>query len=91
VVSDLSAIQGPEGKQLVVEAIYLLGALLLMLDRRIDGGTRERSVVAYFRVRGGAQAVGPSISRVISLCCSSGYSPAAKRLPAGERRSRAPR
>ena len=47
--------QGPEGKQLMVEAVALLGALLLLLDRRIPGPARERSVVAYFRARGGAQ------------------------------------
>jgi hypothetical protein len=40
----------------MVEAVALLGGLLLLLDRRIPGGPRERSVVAYFRARGGAQA-----------------------------------
>ena len=39
----------------MVEAVSLLGALLLLLDRRIPGPPRERSVVAYFRARGGAQ------------------------------------
>lgn len=67
----------------MIEAVYLLGALLLALDRRIDGGARERSVVALYRLRGGAQAVGPSITRVISLCCSTGYSPTSHKPPAG--------
>ena len=39
----------------MVEAVALLGGLLLLLDRRIPGPPRERSVVAYFRARGGAQ------------------------------------
>lgn len=39
----------------MVETVALLGALLLLLDRRIPGPARERSVVAYFRARGGAQ------------------------------------
>ena len=39
----------------MVEAAALLGGLLLLLDRRIPGPPRERSVVAYFRARGGAQ------------------------------------
>jgi Hereditary spastic paraplegia protein strumpellin len=39
----------------MVEAVALLGGLLLLLDRRIPGPPRERSVVAYFRSRGGAQ------------------------------------
>lgn len=40
----------------MLEAIAIIGALLLALDRRIEGGARERSVVAYYRARGGAQA-----------------------------------
>lgn len=47
--------QNPEGRQLLLEAVALVGALLLALDRRIDGAVRERSVVAYYRLKGGAQ------------------------------------
>ena len=39
-----------------MEAVHLLGALLLLLDRRLGSPTRERVVVAYFRLKGGAQA-----------------------------------
>ncbi len=49
------AMQNAEGKQLMLEAIALLGALLLALDRQIPGAVRERIVVAYYRLRGGAQ------------------------------------
>ena len=48
-------LQNPEGKQLMLEAIALMGALLLALDRQIPGATRERAVVAYYRLKGGAQ------------------------------------
>jgi Hereditary spastic paraplegia protein strumpellin len=41
----------------MVEAVALLGGLLLLLDRRVPGLPRERSVVAYFRARGGAQVL----------------------------------
>lgn len=34
-----------------------MGALLLALDRCVEGGVRERSVVAYYRHRGGAQVL----------------------------------
>ena len=39
----------------MLEAIALIGALLLALDRQIPGATRERAVVAYYRLKGGAQ------------------------------------
>ena len=39
----------------MLEAIALIGALLLALDRHIHGTIRERVVVAYYRLRGGAQ------------------------------------
>jgi len=48
--------QSGEGKQLLLEAVAGLGALLLALERRIPGPTRERAVVAHLRRRGGAQA-----------------------------------
>lgn len=51
--------QNAEGRQLLLEAVALVGALLLALDRRTDGAVRERSVVAYYRLKGGAQARAP--------------------------------
>ena len=49
--------QGAEGKQLLLEAVAGLGALLLALERRIPGPSRERGVVAHLRRRGGAQVL----------------------------------
>ena len=47
------SLQNPEGKQLMLEAVALIGALLLALDRQIPGAARERAVVAYYRLKGG--------------------------------------
>lgn len=47
--------QGVEVRQLMIEAPALLGAIMLLLDRRIPSLARERSVVSHFRARGGTQ------------------------------------
>ena len=47
--------QTGDGKVLVCESVGQLGALLLALDRRLPGPIRERSLVAYYRQKGGAQ------------------------------------
>ena len=75
--------QAAEGQQLVLEAVAIMGALLLALDRCIPGFTRERAVVTHVRVCGGAAAVGSSLNAVIALAASTGFRPGA-RLPAGE-------
>ena len=56
-------LQNAEGKQLMLEAVALMGALLLALDRQIPGAMRERAVVAYYRLKGGAQ-----VSLTIASC-----------------------
>ena len=38
-----------DGRQLLCEAVYLTGTMLLQLDRRIPGYIRERLVIAYYR------------------------------------------
>lgn len=38
-----------EGKRLIVEALYLYGAMLLLLDRLIPSVARERIVTCYIR------------------------------------------
>ena len=54
-----------EGKQLVAESVYLLGTMLLLLDRKIPGPVRERMLVAVFRYKGPAEA--PLIDEVRKL------------------------
>lgn len=41
-----------DGKQLMCEALYLWGVMLLLLDMRVPGVARERLIVAYFRYKG---------------------------------------
>lgn len=75
--------QSAGGKQLLSEAIGVLGSLLLALDRRLQSPMRERLVVAYYRLRGGSQAVGPSANAVIALCASTGLDSSKRRSPPG--------
>ena len=37
------------GKQLLCEALYLYGVILLLLDEKIEGAVRERMLIAYLR------------------------------------------
>lgn len=34
------------------EALYLYGVMLLLLDQRIPGPTREKMVIAFYRSKG---------------------------------------
>ena len=49
----------PEGKQLLAEALYLYGTMLLTLDRKIEGVLRERMLVAYHRYKVRAPPTAP--------------------------------
>jgi WASH complex subunit strumpellin len=40
-----------EGRQLMCEALYLYGVMLLLMDVRIEGSTRERMIVSYIRYK----------------------------------------
>lgn len=61
-----------EGKQLMCEALYLYGVLLLLMDAKIDGPVRERIVIAYYRHRG--QSSIESIEDMELLVRRTGYS-----------------
>jgi WASH complex subunit strumpellin len=62
-----------EGKQLVAEAVYLFGTMLLLLDRKIPGPVRERILVAVYRYQGPADA--PLVDDVRKLLAGSGFLP----------------
>lgn len=62
----------------------MFGGVLLALDRRLQGSVRERLVVAYYRLKGGSQAVGPSANAVIALCANTGLLPERRFSPAGK-------
>ena len=67
----------------MLEAVAIIAALLLALDRRIPAHTRERAVVLHVRAEGGTAAVGPSLNAVIALAAASGFRLGAQ-PPAGE-------
>ena len=47
----------PEGKRLMLEAIYHYGVMLLLLDRLIPSIARERIVTCYVRYKDTAMTV----------------------------------
>lgn len=66
-----------EGRQLMCEALYLYGVMLLLLDVRIDGATRERMIVSFIRYKEGQVN---TIDEVCRLCRTTGFV-AGKRPP----------
>jgi WASH complex subunit strumpellin len=58
--------------QLMCEAMYLMGVMLLLMDRHVPGPTRERLIVAHYRHKGEGVA-GVPIVEVAKLCRDSGY------------------
>eukprot|EP00466_Bigelowiella_natans_P015091 jgi/Bigna1/66896/fgenesh1_pg.2_\ len=66
-----------EGKQLMAEALYLYGCMLLLMDLRIPGLARERMLISYYRYKGASTI--PNIDEVCKLCRSTGYSPSGRR------------
>lgn len=71
------------GKQLLCEALYLYGCMLLLLDMRIPGLAREKMIVAYSRHRGQASSLSSStltnFTQVCKLCRDTGYNHTSKR------------
>lgn len=78
-----SVIQCDEGKQLMCEALYLYGVMLLVVDYHIEGTVRERMLVSYYRYSAERSSHGSNIDDVCKLLRSTGYSStaAAKRSP----------
>ena len=60
-----------EGKQLISEAFYLFGVMLLLMDRIIPGSVRERIIVFYYRNKGGENI--HRINETKRLCTDSGF------------------
>uniref|UniRef100_H2YIV2 WASH complex subunit 5 n=1 Tax=Ciona savignyi TaxID=51511 RepID=H2YIV2_CIOSA len=74
-----SVLINQDGKQLMCEALFLYGVMLLVIDMKIDGLVRERMLVAYYRYSGAARGAGSdsNIDDVCKLLRSTGYSNAA--------------
>mmetsp|Transcript_19340 Transcript_19340/g.68391 ORF Transcript_19340/g.68391 Transcript_19340/m.68391 type:complete len:1156 (-) Transcript_19340:124-3591(-) len=71
-----------DGKQLMIEAIYLLGVMLLQLDVLVPGPVRERIIVSYLRYTGEGALL--SLDEVTKLCRSTGFDPRAPKREAPE-------
>lgn len=60
------------GRQLLCEAVYLFGVMLLMMETHLPGPTRERVVVAYYRKSGQASSNIENFDDIVRLCRSTG-------------------
>ncbi|GLD95033.1 hypothetical protein PINS_up003658 [Pythium insidiosum] len=61
------------------EALYLYGVILLLLDRKIPGPTREKMVIAFYRSKG--ESALENIDEVCKLCRVTGYLPGQPKPP----------
>lgn len=66
-------LQDTDGRQLLCEALYLYGTMLLLMEDYIPGAVREKMLVALYRQTG--QAVLVNIDDVCKLCRNTGYIP----------------
>ncbi|XP_067001738.2 WASH complex subunit 5 [Anabrus simplex] len=78
-----SVLQTEEGKQLLCEALYLYGVMLLLVDLHMEGSVRERMLVSYNRYSAQRSNVESNIGDVCVLLRSTGFinAPGAKRVP----------
>uniref|UniRef100_A0A6B2KWZ9 WASH complex subunit strumpellin n=1 Tax=Arcella intermedia TaxID=1963864 RepID=A0A6B2KWZ9_9EUKA len=60
------------GKQLMCEALYLFGVMLLLLDQKIDGVIRERMIISYLRFVGKTEL--ENLDEVANLVRRTNYS-----------------
>lgn len=61
-----SVMENEDGRQLLVEALVLLGVLLLLMEHRLNGGVRERLLVAFFRTKRSSEV--SNIDLLCTLC-----------------------
>uniref|UniRef100_A0A673J3Q2 WASH complex subunit 5 n=1 Tax=Sinocyclocheilus rhinocerous TaxID=307959 RepID=A0A673J3Q2_9TELE len=72
-----------DGKQLLCEALYLYGVMLLVIDQKMEGEVRERMLVSYYRYSAARSSADSNLDDICKLLRSTGYSshPGAKRPP----------
>uniref|UniRef100_UPI00359007A0 WASH complex subunit 5 n=1 Tax=Myxine glutinosa TaxID=7769 RepID=UPI00359007A0 len=63
-----------DGKQLLCEALYLYGVMLLVIDQRMEGDVRERMLVSYYRYSGARSSADSNVDDVCKLLRSTEYS-----------------
>lgn len=78
-----SVLLNEDGKQLLCEALYLYGVMLLVVDQKIEGEVRERMLVSYYRYSAARSSADSNMDDICKLLRSTGYSsqPGAKRPP----------
>jgi WASH complex subunit strumpellin len=74
-----SVLLNNDGKQLLCEALYLCGVMLLVVDQKIDGIVRERILVSYYRYSAQRSTSDSNIDDVCNLMRSTGYTQNGKR------------
>ncbi|OQR75271.1 WASH complex subunit strumpellin-like [Tropilaelaps mercedesae] len=78
-----SALNNVEGKQLLAEAVYTCGVILLFIDEKFEGVIRERMLVLYYRYSAQRSDLGANVDDVCKLFRSTGYVARTKTRPAG--------
>ena len=68
-----------DGQQLLCEAIFLMGVMLLVLDERIEGPVREKMLVSYYRYSAERSSRDSNVDDVCSLLRGTGYTAGARR------------
>ncbi|KAG8184568.1 hypothetical protein JTE90_007684 [Oedothorax gibbosus] len=78
-----SVLGNGDGRQLLCEAVFLCGVILLVIDQKIEGIVRERMLVSYYRYSAQRSSMDSNIDDVCKLLRSTGYTstPGAKRVP----------
>ncbi|RWS21321.1 WASH complex subunit strumpellin-like protein, partial [Leptotrombidium deliense] len=62
-----------DGKQLLCEALFLCGVMLLVVDQKILGSVRERMLVSYYRYSAQRSTSDSNIDDVCNLLRSTGF------------------
>jgi len=70
-----SVLDDEDGKQLLCEAIYIYGIILLTIDQKIEGQIRERLLVSFSRYSVQLTNTESKIEDICALFCSTGYTP----------------
>ncbi|XP_069674332.1 WASH complex subunit 5 isoform X3 [Periplaneta americana] len=78
-----SVLLNEEGKQLLCEALYLYGVMLLVVDLHIEGVIRERMLVSYYRYSAQRSSAESNIDDICKLLRSTGFTntSASKKVP----------
>ncbi|XP_043273140.1 WASH complex subunit 5 [Venturia canescens] len=75
-----SVMLNEEGKQLMCEAVYLYGVMLLLVDHQFEGQVRERLLVSYNRYNA-QRSSATKVEHVCRLLRSTGFSKTSQKRP----------